>query len=707
MTDIKTSSTNLISEIHNTSNANEVELKNQWNKLTLDYRLQLIEAFKYIQQNNEGKPVATIKIINKEIKIHLGKFIETKKGNISNIPIEFILNEKKQTVNVNFDIYSYNKTLIDVQNFKFSPLVIRLSLPFSGSKVKYNVSQLLEPGEGDQNTLQVTWRSQENILDWGTKEVPDLSKYVKKWYANNDKTNLQFEGALKNIRISLKDRKFNIDLKDNDSTEYSLNLPLETTHLKYISNIHACTLIARAIDWIVFATFDPDTFFDIIEDNKIQSGNPATLLDLIQPDEYNLNPARPVDLSPFKLKEIAETDNLYFSWNVYQTVCASLNLGRHLILTGPPGCGKSELATLVARLIATNSGNEGALAEPKVVTASPSWTSGDIIGRYFPYPPSGSLRFQPGIFLQALVEDRCLVIDEMNRANLDECFGELFTVLAGHAVDLPYSEEIENEKKDGVSLAAVRIVPRKSSGVTPSDRVCYTMSQTFRLIGTMNDADRSALHQLSFALLRRFDVVRVDPPSKNDLIKLLGKNLPAANDINIYTFRAVNNVRDPRVAVRSHIIKLIESLFLDEDQGLIMSYVVGVATLLDVIKFIFEGIRKNDSDNVDISKIVGDDPKEKILQFVTSLTSLAIILTVVPQLDALDEVQFEKTIRHLKNCLGQTPYIRINQDEFGLHLIQEGKSTVSSFLFDEIGRATRGTQRFQIIQKVHPLPYED
>ena len=37
-----------------------------------------------------------------------------------------------------------------------------------------------------------------------------------------------------------------------------------------------------------------------------------------------------------------------------------------------------------------------------------------------------------------MTQKRVLIIDEINRADIDKAFGELFTLLSGNNVDLPY-----------------------------------------------------------------------------------------------------------------------------------------------------------------------------------------------------------------------------------------------------------------------------
>jgi MoxR-like ATPase len=94
-----------------------------------------------------------------------------------------------------------------------------------------------------------------------------------------------------------------------------------------------------------------------------------------------------------------------------------------------------------------------------------------------------------------------LVIDEINRADIDKSFGQLFTLLSGQSVTLPYrrnSDEIE-------------VVP--ASAVNGRiDQHQYIMPESWRLLATMNSYDKTSLYEMSYAFMRRFAFVHVDAP---------------------------------------------------------------------------------------------------------------------------------------------------------------------------------------------------
>lgn len=671
------------------NNADDDNPKIIWDANVIKYKKDLVSQLGKLK-NEAQEPIATIDG-NTVVRLKDVGITTRNNASVSSITLEFEKNHTDPaTVKVFVNLFSAPAK--KVQDAALQPQSVRLTVrAVEKDDFLSSSSQLIAPTDE-----QLEPQLKNPIFTWKSDDVEGQQIYAKKWY-QGVQPNLKFEGILGEISLALTDR-FQV-LWGGEITNVNL------------SEVHAKALIARAIDWVVFATY-VDQPFDIHRNGTIatkEEGTQAQILGLIEPAGYN--PKRPVDLSPFDLQKMAVLDGLFFPWGVYQTICTSMNLKRHLILTGPPGCGKSRLAVLIARMIGKKSGRSTESAEPKLVTASPSWTSGDVIGRYFPRQGKNELRFQPGVFLQALRSGRCLIIDEMNRANLDECFGELFTVLAGQAVDLVYTKSVpdefdDNENNDSESEkeTIVRIVP---GSVTPHFAT-YSMGPTFRLIGTMNDADRSALHQISFALLRRFDVVRIDPPSIANLNQLLDKNLPIPKELEILNFRS-RYLTTPEILVRSQVVDVISKLFypsppVEKYSGLIPEYIVGVATMLNVLEFVLEGLRPHSTGVVQVDGANSPEKQQKIKDFVTSLVTHALILTTVPQLDALTEDSFKKTLRHIKNCLGEANYLRLNLEEDRLTLVSithdERNQKAFDIFLDEIARAARGTDRAVIVNEI-------
>ena len=201
-------------------------------------------------------------------------------------------------------------------------------------------------------------------------------------------------------------------------------------------------------------------------------------------------------LHPVALTEADLDCGLVLHSHALEQAAAALNAGKHIILLGPPGTGKTTLAEDLCRSAHDLGCNHGHI----LVTATGDWTTFDTIGGYMPRP-NNQLIFRPGIFLKAIEAGKWLVIDEINRADIDKAFGELFTVLSNQVVTLPYVAE------DG---RPVRILPPDKP--RSEQTYDYVIDPSWRIIGTMNVYDKASLFSMSLAFMRRFAFIDVAIP---------------------------------------------------------------------------------------------------------------------------------------------------------------------------------------------------
>jgi 5-methylcytosine-specific restriction protein B len=184
---------------------------------------------------------------------------------------------------------------------------------------------------------------------------------------------------------------------------------------------------------------------------------------------------------------------------IYRQIKAAIESGkRHLMFYGPPGTGKTELARYVAEQIAPEGGYT-------MLTGSADWSSQDLIGGYQP-TGGGNVAFVPGILLKNF--DKPLIIDELNRCDIDKVLGPLFTVLSKASTTLPYRVDVKDPDSAQFTILGEYDPDAKSP--------IYSPHPDWRIMATINTIDKASLYQMSYALSRRFAWIFVDVPGDLD-----------------------------------------------------------------------------------------------------------------------------------------------------------------------------------------------
>ncbi len=203
---------------------------------------------------------------------------------------------------------------------------------------------------------------------------------------------------------------------------------------------------------------------------------------------------------------------------------------RFVMLVGPPGTGKGRLVRWIADEVAgdpTALGfGEGFRPDPVWITPDDTWSAFELIGGLVP-AEDGRLRWSNGFVPDALRQNRWLVLDEANRADLDRIMGPLLTWLA--------EEEVQIGRTDPHSGVPILLGWSQSgSSMMESDDVGRSMrflaGRDWRMIGTYNPQDAMRVFRFGLALSRRFVVVPVPTISPGQFDELLRTQHPGIED---------------------------------------------------------------------------------------------------------------------------------------------------------------------------------
>lgn len=205
-----------------------------------------------------------------------------------------------------------------------------------------------------------------------------------------------------------------------------------------------------------------------------------------EPDESSEDSTEPV----YTIESIIE-EGCFLREETLAKLLQTLRQKKNLILQGPPGTGKTWLAKRLARALIGRD-------DPSLITAvqfHPTVSYEDFVRGWRP-SGDGQLSLVDGTLLQIAEraaatpdQDHVVVIEEINRGNLAQIFGEMLTLL----------EADKRSADHGMHLAYRR------KGEEP-----FHLPTNLFLIGTMNLADRS-LAMVDFALRRRFGFADLQP----------------------------------------------------------------------------------------------------------------------------------------------------------------------------------------------------
>lgn len=329
------------------------------------------------------------------------------------------------------------------------------------------------------------------------------------------------ENFNKNINLSEQERNFLLNSVNVDGEIFTDNLDNEKDGLDEVP--------AQNEETVSNVIQIPTKHFS---DNKIenQSYNTPENNQFIHPDEINSLINLPKEIS--------------------SKIASALNMGKHLILTGPQGSGKTSIAVVLAKIANKKQINNGYI----LTTANKNWTSVDTIGNLIQINNNENI-FKEGYILKSIREDKWLLIDEINNCDTRICFNDFINSFYGHNTILSYT--YSNYKN-------IEIIGEPEDIIYDENQ--YVKNKNWRMIATLDYTDTQKI-DFTADFIRRFAFIDIGVNNYTNLID---------------EYFLKNNLHNDLLKTK------IKTIF--SESGL-LKYNVGASSIHDLIQYI--SIRSN------------------------------------------------------------------------------------------------------------------
>lgn len=385
--------------------------------------------------------------------------------------------------------------------------------------------------------------------------------------------------------------------------------------------------------------------------NKIEQYNKGTVF----PDSYEETYLATKHISDIKLtipndifikfKEKIEEKGLYFGDDsVLRNIIAGIIKG-NIILQGPPGTGKTTLAKIICDVFGVSYTE---------ATANSDWTTYDSIGGLQPsandegheviegkngYVVSSILKCCDLIVRNendnGVLQGNWLILDELNRCEIDKVFGDLFTALGSDASETERIINLWYQKDENKKIV---YIPNR-----------------FRIIGAMNNVDKNYVNDISQGLSRRFTFIDILPPEEKYFqieaqnAKELAKKR-VIDKIKVFGAETINNdyMKDLDSIegfneIENTMLELFKKIrYSHQDDESYLGLQVGTAQIIDLYESIYIAMIV-----ADVKKI---DAKKECMKDIVDST---IASRIIPQLDGYD---FNKLTMFYDNVQGESVF---------------------------------------------------